>query len=397
MVIGCDSNSPDEMNLEFQVTRNSSALSNPSGPYNIGTIEMELVDSSRPDLYRNAGDRRLMVQFWYPTKDDTSSGFAPYMHPNIVELFSLFQDYTDPQTMISFVSNMGTNAIQSASINTDDKLPVVFFSHGFTGTRNLYSTIIEDLASRGYMVIGIDHSFGAFATVFPDGSLILASATQPTFPELVSIWTDDVIFVLDKVQNDELGDTFGISSSVDVNQVAMIGHSTGGSAAAELAVKDARLDAGISLDAPQAGAPLTNTISQPFFLFFDDDSQYYDTQVQANLQGPAFEMIINQTSHYSFTDLPLLLKRAGIAPAASGVWDRPPGFIDGDRNLEIQLSYTNSFIDKFLLSQGGDLLSGPSPDFTDVSFTVLNAATAVHENPRSFEFEIPKILPTPYR
>lgn len=379
------------MDPELELARNDDALSNPTGPYNIGTIELAFEDDSRVDVYRNAGPRKLLVQFWYPSEDPGTGEWANYMHPTVVELFSLFQDYVDPGTMTTFVGNLGTNAIPSASISSlTGKLPVVFFSHGFLGTKNLYTSYIEELASQGYLVVGIDHTFGAFASVFPDGQLVLASATQPSFPEIVAIWAADVSYVLDLMEGGLLEDGIGLSTSADLENVSMIGHSTGGTTIGDLLVSDPRIDRGISLDAPQAGLALNHTINKPLFLFFDDESIYFDTMIQDNLTGPGFELTIDETSHYSFTDLPLMIKRAEIPQDTLGTWERHPGFIDGDRNLEIHNRYFNAFLDSYARGNSDDLLAGPSADFPDVNFRVLNqgsgavsGGTARIDNPPS--------------
>jgi predicted dienelactone hydrolase len=47
--------------------------------------------------------------------------------------------------------------------------PVLIFSHGLTGFRNQNTFEVEELASHGYIIVGIDHTYDAAATIFTDG------------------------------------------------------------------------------------------------------------------------------------------------------------------------------------------------------------------------------------
>ena len=46
------------------------------------------------------------------------------------------------------------------------------FTHGYTATFTDYSFIFEDLASRGYVVASVDHTYEATAVEFPDGRFV---------------------------------------------------------------------------------------------------------------------------------------------------------------------------------------------------------------------------------
>jgi predicted dienelactone hydrolase len=49
------------------------------------------------------------------------------------------------------------------------RYPAVLFSHGLGETRYSYVSILEDLASHGFIVVAIDHTYSNRMTVFPDG------------------------------------------------------------------------------------------------------------------------------------------------------------------------------------------------------------------------------------
>ena len=53
---------------------------------------------------------------------------------------------------------------------TSKRLPVVIFSHGLGGTPDIYQSIIMDLASRGYIVVAVEHTdHSQSVTVLPTG------------------------------------------------------------------------------------------------------------------------------------------------------------------------------------------------------------------------------------
>lgn len=68
--------------------RLSLTLRPPSGPYQIGTVSLHLVDHSRPDPWLHADrPRELMISAWYPARDDDRYPRAPWMPPKAGALF----------------------------------------------------------------------------------------------------------------------------------------------------------------------------------------------------------------------------------------------------------------------------------------------------------------------
>jgi predicted dienelactone hydrolase len=55
-----------------------------------------------------------------------------------------------------------TNSCLDAPI-TEGAHPVILFSHGYTGAFTDYTFIFEDLASPGYVVASVDHTYEAGA------------------------------------------------------------------------------------------------------------------------------------------------------------------------------------------------------------------------------------------
>src|SRR5207247_10658468 len=94
------------------------------------------------------------------------------------------------------------------------RCPVLICSHGFGVLSRTYTSQLEDLASHGYVVAAIAHTYETMATVFPDGRAV-ALATEPwkasQTSEEASIayengrmkwWADDISFVLDALEHE---------------------------------------------------------------------------------------------------------------------------------------------------------------------------------------------------
>lgn len=147
---------------------------------------------------------------------------------------------------------------------------------------------VEELASQGYIVLGIDHTFDAAATVFPDGRTAYVQSVNLTdFDERdchIKLWKEDVTFVLDQLeklnQNDETGFFTG---KIDTSRIGMFGYSYGGATAAQILAEDSRVKAAIDMDGTLYGGVLP----------------------ESGLAGGGMSIVIPHTDHTSFTDFHL--------------------------------------------------------------------------------------------
>jgi predicted dienelactone hydrolase len=143
-------------------------LPEPTGPYPAGTASVWLTDTSRPDPWvPGVNARELMVSVWYPAVPSDGRR-ARYMTPAESELQLTSRGITGvpPDTL----STVETNAVSGARpAGRQHSLPLVVLSPGFTSSRSTLTGLAEDLASHGYVVAGIDHTYESYATAFPDG------------------------------------------------------------------------------------------------------------------------------------------------------------------------------------------------------------------------------------
>jgi predicted dienelactone hydrolase len=108
--------------------------------------------------------------------------------------------------------------------------PLVFWSHGRTGTRSSYALLCEAIAARGFVVVSPDHAGDALA------DWLLGTNVDDDANEANRV--ADARFVLDAVLGAD-GPLAGVGAGVDPGRVAAAGHSYGGFTALMLAGGDA--------------------------------------------------------------------------------------------------------------------------------------------------------------
>ena len=242
-------------------------LPEPTGPCPVGTTSLCLNDASRPDPWAaGVNARELMVSLWYPAAPSDGRR-ARYMTPAESELQLTSRGITGvPQDALSTVR---TNAVSDATpAGGQRSLPLVVLSPGFTNSRSALTALAKDLASHGYVVAGIDHTYESFATAFPDGRVTAALAREaprrgPGFWEkVVAGRAADVSFVLGELTGAYRA--WPGAGLIDPSRIAMAGHSAGGAAAIAAMLADSRIRVGIDMDGSTHARIPDRGLSRPF-------------------------------------------------------------------------------------------------------------------------------------
>ncbi|MEQ4717781.1 alpha/beta hydrolase [Nonomuraea sp. B19D2] len=334
----------------------------PTGAHPVGTTALYLKDTSRPDPWNlDVEARELKVTLWYPTEQRDGQR-APYMTPKESEL--AMRRYGIAGVPDDTLSKTRTNAVKDAE-PTGRKLPLVVLSPGFTNPMSTLTSLAEDLASRGYVVAGIDHTYESYATTFPDGRvaecLACDSDTDPGFGTgVVAGRAADVSFVLDQLPSKWDG-----SDRIDRSRIAMAGQSIGGASAMAAMVKDPRVRAGIDMDGTTYARIPKSGFSRPFMFLGSaqhvpggrDNSWDRDWKL---LTGWKRWLVLSGAEHQSFTDGPLIAGALGITPAY--------GVLPAARAAELTRTYVAAFLDQHLKSQRQPLLDKPSSRYSEVGF-----------------------------
>ena len=226
-------------------------LPEPTGPCPVGTTSLWLTDTSRPDPWAlGVTARELMVSLWYPAAAPDGRR-AQYMTPAESELQLTNRGITGvPPDMLSTVRTNAADGAEPAGLQHG--VPLVVLSPGFTSPRSTLTALAEDLASHGYVVAGIDHTYESYATAFPDGRVttcLAREARQRGFWEKEKVAAGraaDVSFVLGELTGGS--PVWPGAALIDPSRMAMAGHSLGGAAAIAAMLADSRIRAGIDMD-----------------------------------------------------------------------------------------------------------------------------------------------------
>ncbi|HEX3965134.1 MAG TPA: alpha/beta hydrolase, partial [Trebonia sp.] len=251
-------------------------LPKPSGPCPVGTASLWLTDTSRPDPWAaGVTARELMISLWYPAS--TPGGRrARYMTPAESELQLAGRGLTGvpPDTL----TTVETSAVSDAPpAGQQRSLPLVVLSPGFTSSRSTLTALAEDLASHGYVVAGIDHTYESYATAFPDGRVTTCLSRQTRRPgsgfweKVAAGRAADVSFVIGELTGAH--PAWPSAGLIDPSRIAMAGHSAGGAAAIAAMLADPRICAGIDMDGSTVALIPDRGLSRPF-MFLGKQSNY---------------------------------------------------------------------------------------------------------------------------
>lgn len=357
----------------------SVTLPAPTGPFAVGRTIYNWTDSARPDpLARSPGiPRELQVWIWYPADPSASAAAAPYLPADWVQAIDAdngigryFQQ--DLRTVHDHARIDPPLASQQA------RYPVVVFEPGYGHIPADYTTVLENLASHGYVVVGIVPTELAPVVAFPNGKVVKRTAaaslpdnappavSDPLDSHLVDVLAADVRFVLDQLQiiNAEPGGQF--AARLDMHHVAITGHSIGGATAIEVCRTDPRCTAAIDIDGTPYGQSVTRGIERPLLVLQEpaaDDTEYAQKigMVLANSTGPRYQLVIRGTMHFNFSDYAVLFEPGFHVLGALGT-------IDGARGLDVTNAYLVAFLNHYLKGVKTPLLSGPSPRYPEVRF-----------------------------
>jgi pimeloyl-ACP methyl ester carboxylesterase len=197
-----------------------------------------------------------------------------------------------------------TRAIVWSPMGTSARLPTIVFSPGFGLKPSAYSVLLSVWASRGFVVVGVEHP--AFRN--PD-AMELYDASQAVARQLT--------VVLDHVIG-ESGDDRTPLSRVDPNRIGVAGHSVGGSAAVQAAALAPQYRAAMNLDGTMFGPVVHTGVRLPVFLLRamipppkkNDPPVWFEHRGQGSLHEDSvwthtptmYWLSVQGLDHMSFTD-----------------------------------------------------------------------------------------------
>jgi pimeloyl-ACP methyl ester carboxylesterase len=336
------------------------------GSYSVGTISLEMIDQSRIDPYAPTPQpRAIMVSFFYPTSD-IHHPFAPYLP---AELAAIADQYL--KLPAGFIENIQPQAHLNARLKEIRDIPIILFSPGLGGAREEYTILLEGLASYGYLVIAIDHTYDALIVEFPDGTIVVGGQLNGDAKSL-DVRTKDSSFVIDQLSNKTFITQIPgiVHRTFKESKIAMFGHSLGGTTTLSVLEADTRVLGGVSLDGPIFGAEEELGTTKPFLMVGRDNHTRYNdpawAEVWKHLTGWKSEITLTNSTHFTFADNGAIFTEAGLIDFVDP-GRLMYGSIDQVRATVVEIAYLKAFFD-FVLKGGKDtMFKHADPAFPEIT------------------------------
>lgn len=317
----------------------------PTGPYRIGTTTTHLIDQSRGEPFTaDPRDRReLEVTAWYPAR---AGG-------RVVRLWGdqepvareLALGFKLPSFFFSHLELSPSHARAGAPVAEGGPFPTLVFSHGYgVGFAAQNSTLFEELASRGFVVLAVNHPHEGLITTNADGALVRGDQVQITkfinevsnqIPLIIqssratdpaksdaafhaaldkmpinrtslALWAADLRFVMDRVP--ALAASGPLAGALDPGRMGMVGMSFGGAAAIQACAEDPRCRAAVNLDGGTFGDVARTGTSRPILYLNSDHPDLRNVnRVAFRRSGPGSSYLnLKGAQHLDFSDLNLI-------------------------------------------------------------------------------------------
>lgn len=321
--------------MAFLFGRGKQVIPKPSGEHAIGTMRFDV----------KAQTRTVPLQAWYPARP-TNEPVEPYLD-DVVR--AALADFTRvPKFLLP--QNPSHSRVNAPAVS--GRFPVVLFNHGFGSFQKQSSSLMEELASHGFVVMSVGHPAESLVVQLADGSSVRHDAKHPAWVEitaglkeleknlrevepllaqaraakdlpsftvamkavsshrsyavllpLITHWCDDTKAVLDQLASTPLG------AFVDASRVGAFGHSLGGMVAGRLAMTDERVRAGMNFDGAQLLEGEATTLRVPFCFLYADTSKSGNATVRtegmndALLGAGGIGAVLRGSMHLNFTDM----------------------------------------------------------------------------------------------
>lgn len=362
----------------------------PSGEYSVGTHLFTAVDSTRDEILSKtySGPRKVVVRAFYPTYEK-SGNYLKIDDKRVID--AIGELYNIPaiadETALS-------KSIVDAVPAEGGKFPVIVYSHGSFSYSTQNLTSYEELASRGYIVLALSHTYESVATVLPNNEVIyseqqkileklLARTSETHIKELnrlkelktgitnkrkveileerakeyyreayplIETRIDDMSFIAEYIQDETRTNELPFHDIIDRNTLGAYGHSLGGlTAQYACSAIDTLYDAGISMDmTPYILENRSHQLQVPFNFFYssqmtigdagsidisDTNSYFENSSIEE-----VFTLRFEGTKHNNFMDINL------IPPLFKFIPGMELGKIDGEKMIDL---LNNSIADYF--------------------------------------------------
>jgi dienelactone hydrolase len=370
-------------------------LPTPTGPFAVGRTTYVWSDPAHldPTAPRPGPKRELLAWIWFPAaprqQSQTFDDYLPAPWRTALERQSgaLLTNF-----LTRDLSRVRAHSIRDAELSPQNRsYPLVLMRAGLAALTTDYTTLVEDLASHGYVVVGFDAPYRSFVVAFPDGrviarapqnnaDLVSGPLQEQLANKLAQAWSADMGFAFDQLERLNASDPSGrFLGRLDMQRVGVFGHSLGGATALQFCHDDSRCKAGIDVDGAPLGSVVADGVTQPFMFLLSDHKGESDAgepeairQAGANIHSiydrlpddRRLMIMIRGADHYRFSDDGAMLK----SPLMMRVL-RTVGVVrlDGRRQVALTAHYISTFFDVYLKGAPAPQLKS-QPEYPEIEY-----------------------------
>ena len=249
------------------------SLPEPRGPYSVGSELVHMQTDRDEVITKETTDKReLMYKIWYPSDADLSQVDAEkYVDEGSRAGFAT--KYGLPSSALNYLDRVNTYVYPGVQA-ADGSFPVLIFSHGYGSKATGYYALLTEIASQGYVIINMNHTYESLGATFPDGRVTyfdynfqneISAESQPVVEPLIEAfksglsyeerhpivreaskiyfmgdvndrWAEDMIYTIDLLET--WNKEGPLKGKLNLNEIGVFGHSVGGGAAGVVATTD---------------------------------------------------------------------------------------------------------------------------------------------------------------
>ncbi|MFF8836494.1 alpha/beta hydrolase family protein [Streptomyces sp. NPDC015130] len=286
----------------------------PTGPHPVGLRTLVLTDTSRDDPWApGTGAREVKITVLYPARTVRGCPRTPQLTPAEALYFTELAPRVRP--------GLPASGVDWAAILTHGHLnapalpgrrPGLLYSPGGGDSRTLGTTLAEDLASHGRIVVLIDHPGDASQVELPGGVRVTVLRGDPdpaTFRTMIDTRVADIRFVLDSLGGLPLTSA---APGTDLSGIGVYGHSAGGTAAVHALAADDRIAAAVNLEGYLDLDPL-HGFDRPLLMFRTEGFDGADRIERSWERLRARRVTLPGSDHWIFSDHAFLVPRLQAA------------------------------------------------------------------------------------
>lgn len=356
------------------------SLPTPTGKYLVGTNSIHLKTNMDEPITNDPDDQReLMIKVWYPAITNTSVKQDPYLDKvNRTGFINKYGGGILPPFAMNYLDKVKTHVYQDAPIS-DEVFPVLVFSHGYGSNASGYYALLSEIASHGYIILNVNHTYESLGSTFPDNStkffnyqfmrdenvgvmkhinlikdafnnnlsyderhaVIREASKAYNATNMVKRWAKDIRYTIDQLE--DWNKAGFLKDKLNLDKIGVFGHSRGGGAAGQVTIKDHRIKAAANIDGIQWGEMMDTIYHKPF-LYISSDWPANHQDVNAHVykyksSDYFYESKLLNSGHPNFMDIPFMIPVKSLTQA---------GTIDPKLGIKITNELIITFFNKHL-------------------------------------------------